>query len=200
MKTTSSSSPFRERFDYISTALAYCWLIWISKIRHAVQHGVFHIMRLFVLIFLPQKYLDKSEEHHKDALEAQELLFGNLEHGHEITTAQRMVYNTFGGYMGFLIAVLSGIINSLIGWDLVLYWKGGIISIIMVLTGGILLYIGLSILTKALDNPPVYLSYFKEFEKQDEEWLRKWKRYTVLLFVGGLLSAGLGIVLFIFVF
>ena len=200
MKTTSSSTPLRKRFDYLSTVLAYCWLIWISKARHAVQSGVFHIMRLFVLIFLPQKYLDKFEEHHKDALEAQELLFGNLEHGHEITTAQRMVYNTFGGYMGFLIAVVSGIINSLIGWDLVLYWKGGIISIIMVLTGGILLYIGLSILTKALDNPHVYLSYFKEFEKQDEEWLRKWKRYTVLMFVGGLLSAGLGIVLFIFIF
>lgn len=77
MKTTSSSTPLRERFDYLSTVLAYCWLIWISKVRHAIQSGVFHIMRLFVVIFLPQKYLDKFDEHHMDALDTQEILFGD---------------------------------------------------------------------------------------------------------------------------
>ena len=48
--------------------------------------------------------------------------------------------------------------------------------------------VGLSKLTKAIDNPQIYLSYFKEFEKQDEEWLRKWEIYTILLFLGAILS------------
>ena len=193
MKTTSSSSPFRERIDYISTALAYCWLIWISKVRHAVQSGVFHIMRLFVFIFLPQKYLEKFDEKHMDALETQEILFGDLEHGHDISTAHQLVYMTFVNYMTLPLAIVAGIICSMFGLDVVLFWEGGVIPVAILFTWGVLAFIGLRILTKAIAYPNIYLSYFKEFKKQDREWLRKWKRYTILLFVGGLLSAAMGI-------
>ncbi|MDE5793998.1 MAG: hypothetical protein K2I08_04685 [Muribaculaceae bacterium] len=150
-------------------------------------------MRFFVFIFLPQKHKDKFDEKHTDALETQEFLFGNLEYGHDISTAQKMIYNTFGGFLTFPIAVVASIICSLIGWDFVLFWKGGVIPVIILLTWGILVYIGFGILTKALADPRIYLSYFREFEKQDEQWLKNWKRYTILLFVGGLLSAALGI-------
>ena len=170
-----------------------CWLIWISKVRQAVQSDVFNIMRLFVVIFLLQKYLDKFDEHHMDALETQEILFGDLECGHDMRTAKQLIYNTFGGYMTFPIVTVASIICSLIGWDVVFYWEGGIIPIVILLIWGVLVFIGFRILTKALDDPRVYISYFREFEKQDEEWLRKWKRNTVLLFVGGLLSVALSI-------
>lgn len=200
MKTTSSSTSYRERIDYLTAILAYCWLIWISKIRNAIQWGVFYILRYFVYIFMTQKYLDKFDERSIDALETQESLFGDTEYGFDMRVTKQLIYNTFGGYMTFPIIVVGGIISSLIGWDVVFYWKGGVIIIASLLIWAVLVFIGFHILTKALDDPRVYLSYFKEFKKHDEKWLRKWKRYTILLYAGGLLSATLGIVLFIFVF
>ena len=188
MKTTLSSSPFRERFDYIATALAYCWLIWISKVRHAIQNGVFYIIRLFVFIFFSQKYLDKFYEKHMDALEAQEILFGDLEHGHDISIAKRMVYQTFGGYLAFPLFFVACIICSFIGWDLVLNWKDGMIYFGILFTVVVLITIGLCILTKIFEDPRDYIFHFEEFKKKDEEWHKRWKRYTILLFVGSILS------------
>ena len=100
---------------------------------------------------------------------------------------------TCGGYVALPLTIIATIICSLIGWTNVVSWKDGIISIVIVLTVAVLTGIGVYKTTKTIVDPRVYLSYFKDFQKQDEEWLRKWKRYTILLFVGGFLSAALGI-------
>lgn len=40
-----------------------------------------------------------------------------------------------------------------------------------------------------------YLKYFKEFEKEDEHWHKKWKRITIAFCIGGVITflSGLGV-------
>lgn len=161
--------------------------------RFKIQMSVFHVLRLFVVIFLPKKYLYRFYRSHMEVNKAHELLFGDKEIGHDIATARNMVYHTFTGYLAFPLFVAAGIISSLIGWDVVLYWKDGTIRFVIILAIAVLTGVGLFKSTKVIDDPQVYLSYFKGFQKQDGEWLRKWKRYTILLFVGSLLSLAIGI-------
>ncbi|MDE6511916.1 MAG: hypothetical protein K2L00_07485 [Muribaculaceae bacterium] len=122
-----------------------------------------------------------------------DLLFRDLESGQNIRIAKDLVQYTCLGYLAFPLTVVVSIICSLIGWDIVVSWKDGIIGIVGVLIMAVLIVIGVSKTTRALNDPRVYLSYFKRFKKKDEEWYRKWKRYTILLLVGGLACAAMGI-------
>lgn len=39
-----------------------------------------------------------------------------------------------------------------------------------------------------------YLKYFKQFEKKDEQWHKKWRRITILFIIGSIVSTFMGIV------
>lgn len=188
-----SSSAYRDKIDYILNACLYCWYLWISKAGIAMQNSLNKLIRLLVSIFLPQKYLYKLCRKQVNGKKELDIVFRDLESGIDISTATELVIATCGGYLAFPIAAGLGIISKLIGWNIVLFWNNGIIGYSIVIMVGVLLYIGLTILTKALYDPHVYLSYFKKFKKRDEEWLKKWKRYTILLFVGNFVSAAMGI-------
>lgn len=71
------------------------------------------------------------------------------------------------GYMTFPFVIVASIVCSLIGWDFVFFWEGGIIPIAIILIWAVLVFIGLRIFTNALDEPQVYIPYFKKFESQD---------------------------------
>lgn len=189
LKDISSSSSYKDKIDYVLTACLYCWLIWISRIRITIQMGVFHVIRLFVLIFLPKRYMISFYRRHIESMKAQDILFGDLESGDDILTAKNLVNLTCSCYLTLPITVVICIICSLIGWDNIFRWKDGIGIIVIILVMVVTIYMGVDRFTTAFDNPQVYLSYFKKFKKQDDEWLKKWKIYTVLLFGGAILSA-----------
>ena len=105
--------------------------------------------------------------------------------------AKDLVYQTCIGYLAFPFSVVAGVASTIIGWDTVFYWKDGTIKFVTIILFVVFITVGLSKLTKAIDNPQTYLSYFKEFEKQDEEWHKKWKRNTILLFIGSIVSAAM---------
>ena len=46
---------------------------------------------------------------------------------------------------------------------------------------------------KAVFTNDRYLKYFKQFEKEDERWHRKWKRITLVFEIGSIVSSFLGI-------
>ena len=192
MNKISLSAPYRNRIDYIAAATLYCWHRWISKAGTTMEIRIDHIIRQLVSVLLPKRYLYRLYRNNEEMQEASNLMLRNLECGQYISIAKNMVRHTFGGYLVFPMAVVACIISSLIGWDIVLDWKDGMIYFGMSLIGMVLVVIGLCILTKVFNDPQDYISYFKEFQKQDEEWLKRWKRYTILLFVGGIASAAMG--------
>ena len=189
----SSGISYRDRIDHIATACLYCWHLWVSNAGRRIDIGFNHIIRLVVSIIVPKRYRKKIYRNLLNSQKAIAPMHWDLECGQHIRIAKNLVTQTYGGYMAFPLAIVGAIICSIIGWDVILFWRDGIISIIMPLMVGLLLYIGLSHLTKTIEDPQVYLSFFKKFEQQDNEWLKKWKRNTILLFVGSLLSAALGI-------
>ena len=189
LKNRSVSNSNRDKLNYIVCACLYCWHLWVSKVGRRIQKGVFILQRLFVLIFLPKRYLNKFYRNYISGKKAIDPMYWDLDYGHHIRIAKNLVYDTCYGYVAFPVAAVSSIICSLIGWDNIFRWKAGIgifvIIIVMVLT----MYVGVVRLTSVFDDPHVYLSYFKEFQKQGGDWLKKWKIYTILLFGGAILSA-----------
>lgn len=197
---TSSGTSYRDRIDYIATACLYCWHLWVSNAGRRIDKGFNHIIRLVVSFFIPKRYRNKIYRNLLNSQQAIAPIHWDLEFGQHIRIAKNLVIQTYGGYLTLPIAIGGAIICSIIGWDAILFWRDGIISIIMPLMVGMLLYIGLSHLAKTIENPQVYMDYFKIFEKKDNEWLKKWKRYSILLFVGGLVSATMGIGLMFYSF
>ena len=45
---------------------------------------------------------------------------------------------------------------------------------------------------KAVFSDDRYLQYFKQFEKEDEAWHKKWKRRTIAFCVGSVITTLLG--------
>ncbi len=199
INNTPSSSTYRNKIDYIVNACLYCWYLMISKVGLAIQNSLSRIIRLLVSFFFKKRYLYKLCRNQINGKRELDTMFRDLEYGEDIRTAKDLVFFTCSGYLALPIAVGLGIICKLIGWDIVLYWNNGIIGYSIVIMVAVLLFIGLTILTKPLNDPNVYLAYFKKFKKKDEEWLKKWKRYSILLFLGNFISAasGIGFVFFL---
>lgn len=198
LKNTSSS--YRNRIDYVVTATLFCWHLWISKASATVEIRALHIIRKFVSVFLPKRYVYKCYRNQMNNRKYRDLLFRDLECGQNIRIAKNMVYQTCSGYLILPWAIVSGIISSIIGWENVFHWNDGMCVIIIVISGSILFCIGLFKLTKAIQDPFTYLSIFKKIKKKDNDWLKKWKTYTILLYVGSIVSAVTGIVLFMHAF
>lgn len=187
-KQTKKISSYRKRIDYTSTACLYCWHIWISRIRFTIQMGVFHVMRLFVFFFLPKKYHNRFYRRHIESMKAQDFLFGDIECGDDILTAKDMVKFTYSGYLALPISIVICILCTIIGWYNLFRWKDGMGIIVIIIILLLTIFIGVNRLTNTFDDPHIYLSYFKKFKKQDEVWLKRWKKYTILLLAGAFLS------------
>ena len=48
---------------------------------------------------------------------------------------------------------------------------------------------------KAALSKDRYLKFYKRFEKKDAQWHKKWKRTTILFFLGAVLSAAIGLII-----
>ena len=191
MNKISLSAPYRNRIDYIATATLYCWHLWISNIGRKIDKANLNIFRRLVSITLPRKYHTKIHRNLLNSQEAIAPMFWDLECGQHIRIAKDLVYQTCIGYLTFPFSVVAGIASTIIGWDTFFYWKDGTIKFVTIILFVVFIAVGLSKLTKAIDNPQTYLSYFKEFEKQNKEWHKKWKRNTILLFIGSIVSAAM---------
>ncbi len=170
-------------------ACTYCWLIWITKARNAFQNGVAHLIRWIMKIILPKKSLIRFYRRHVEAKKVQDLLFGDLEYGHDITIAKDLVFHTCCCYLALLVAITTCIISSIIGWSNVMSWlyDNGLGTIMALILWGVVVFFALK-LTKTSRYPNLYLSYFRKFKMKDEVWLKKWKIYTFLLFIGSFVA------------
>lgn len=185
----------REKIDYISAACLYCWHQWVSKAGIALQDASFKVARLIISLLLPKKKVYKAYRNHLNERQSLNVFFRDIESGNDIRIAKNMVFFTFCGYLAFLGFILYGTICSLVDRDLFFLWKGGLISIVTLLMMLGLIFLVNIKLTNVINEPHLYLTYFKEFNKRDEKWLKKWKKKTLLLYVGSILSAVAGVML-----
>lgn len=131
---------------------------------------------------------------HIQSMRAQDILFGNIEHGDDIMTANTIVSNICGFYLTLPVTIITCIVCSLIGWrNVIHFFPEGTGWFVLIFTLFAVIAICTSKLRKTSSDPHFYISYFKKFQKKDNEWLRKWKRYSVLIFVGSFLSVALSL-------
>ena len=165
----SSYNSFQAKIDYLLTACLYCWHLWISNIGRKIDKAYLYFFRGLVSTVVPRKYRTKIYRNILNSQEAIAPMFWDMECGQNIRIAKNLMYQTCTGYLAFPFSVVAGIASTIIGWDTVFYWKDGTIKFVTIILFVVFIAVGLSKLTKAIDDPQTCLSYFKEFEKQDEE-------------------------------
>ena len=111
-------------------------------------------------------------------------LYYDKEVGYHIGWANHWFGYFYSGYPVVLSFILSGIVFR--------YW-GMVNKIIILCIIGIPILICYIPAYKAVFSNDIYLKYFKEFEKEDEQWHKKWKRRTWLFCIGGSLMTIVGI-------
>lgn len=184
----------------MSIACLYCWHGWYLRAGTFTLKHLQNIIRKIATFFLPQRLMNKYDRNVDYNQPYIDSMYEDLDCGLYIQTAKETVFYTYNGFMALPASILSGIILSLMGVDLFFLWNGGLICMCNLLMVCVLMYLGLNKLTRTFDDSRIYLSYFKKFKKCDGEWHKKWKRNTILLFIGATISAVTSVVLFIFAF
>jgi len=178
-----------KKFEYFLNAVHYCIYqeeIWSTKIIEKGVLGLFH--GLSILMHLESFYQRKMEERRKNK-DLHEFMYGDT-WGESIGFANHWFGYLYSGYPAFLSFVLIGLYFR--------YYEGMNYVIVLVIAS---IPIGFCYIPayRAVFTKDRYLKYFKQFEKEDERWHKKWKTITILFCIGSCVTTLLGIVAAFFV-
>ena len=173
-----------NKYEYFLNVMHYC--LWLND----MKFGDF-VERLVNTLFYPiHKYLF-TEEFRKEYNERKnkekskiDKFFYNKKNGYHIGWAHHWYGYFYSGYSAFLSFILLGVLFRFYGE------VNRIIIFLVVAFPVILCYIPAY---RAVFTKDRYLKYFKLFEKEDEQWHRKWKRTTMAFCIGSVITGLLGI-------
>ena len=174
-----------DRFAYFLNAVHYC--IWRGDIR--VRLFFDKIMGGFLLvfstIFLSKRYKARLYAHVANHEKETYDYFYNKKTGFHINWAHYRLIVFYLCYSACISFLLEGILFRVFGLI------SPIIFGIILISPIWLFYIPAN---KAVFSDDRYLKYFKEFEKMDKSWHRKWVMITWAFCVGGILAFFGGII------
>lgn len=173
-----------NRFEYFLNATHYC--LWLGHIKFGST-----VRCIVNIMFSPipkycftAEYKKKFYKHKaKQQTEINKFLY-DKKTGHHITHTNHCFGYLYSCYPGFFSFILGGIAIKEI-----VYLNVFLCTIIYAIPVGI----GYIPAYKAVFANDRYLKYFKQFEKEDEQWHRKWKRITIFFCIGAIVSSVLGI-------
>ena len=165
----------KKKFEYFLNAIHYCLYLeekWSTRIIEKCVLRLFH--GLSILFNFESFYQRKMEERLKNR-DLQELMYGKT-WGESIGFANHWFGYIYSGYPGFLSFTLLGAVDEMCNHHL------NAITVILIL----LIPIGLCYIPayRAVFTKDRYLKYFKQFEKEDEHWHKRWKRITIVFCIG----------------
>ena len=172
------------KINYCLNAIHYC--IWVREMKSGSN-----VRKIVNILFAPiPKYLFTKayrEKYYKRLPKEREKavsFFNNRENGYYIGRAKHWFSYLCSGYSAFFSFLLLGI--ALREWS-------GPINTISLIVLAIPILLGDIPVNKAVFANDRYLKYFKQFEKEDEQWHRKWKRITLAFEIGSIVAISLGI-------
>jgi amino acid transporter len=173
-----------NKFEYFLNAVHYS--LWIADKKHGdfAEKVVKKFLSPIPKYLFTEKYKKKYEERLLKAQKVHDSFFYDKETGFHIGWANHWFGYFYSGYSIFISFILAGFAIKEIG-DL----NAAIIIVILVIPIG-LCYIPAY---KAVFSNDKYLKYFKQFEKEDKYWHRKWKRRTIAFCIGSVVTTILGI-------
>ncbi len=174
-----------DRFEYFLNAVHYC--IWRGDIRvrlffDKIMGG---FLLVFATIFLSKKYKARLYAHVANHEKETYDYFYNKKTGFHIRWASYRAISFYLCYVACIAFLLEGILYKTVGLI-----SSSLFGMVLI-TPIWLCYMPAN---EAIFADDRYLKYFKEFEKMDKSWHRKWVMITWAFCVGGILAFFGGII------
>lgn len=173
-----------KRFEYFLNAVHYC--MWLRE-KKVYRFGRKACDRLFspLQYLFTEKFRKRYHERRQKTDPQWDNSYLNSKDGFCVDWAHHWLGYFYACYPIFFSFMLLGL-------GVRLYGNVSSIVLLVLIFGPIgICYIPFY---KALYSKDRYLKYFKKFEKEDEQWHRKWSRITTLFCVGAALMFVGGIV------
>ena len=143
-----------------------------KKISHVIEKYVNLVVNFILTYFFSNRIRQKCYDNKKREQKITDDLISHL----DIEAAKTWLINS---YLSYTI-IVSASVTALIINRFQHFNKGYIVVIAL-----IPIIICYPFLDRTVIKNDNYLRYFKQFKKEDEQWLKKWKRRTMLFQIGG---------------
>jgi hypothetical protein len=161
-------------YAYFLNAVHYCLYLGGKWSMKKVDNGVLRIVHYLSVLFSFESFYNKKVDERKKGTELWDYMYGK-DWGVSISSAHHWFGYFYSSYSIFLSFALLGIPDGMFG---------GVSTTVAIAI--IALPIGLCYIPayKAVFSKDRYLKYFKQFEKEDEQWHKKWNRITWVFCIG----------------
>ncbi len=166
----------KKKFEYFLNAIHYCLWLFDIKFGDFIGRVVDILLSPVPKYLFTKEYRKKYDERLSKVQTTKEKFFYDKKNGYHIGWANHWFGYIYSGYPGFLSFTLLGAVDEMCNHHL------NAITVILIL----LIPIGLCYIPayRAVFTKDRYLKYFKQFEKEDEHWHKRWKRITIVFCIG----------------
>ena len=164
-----------KKFELFLNTVHYCLWLGDRKFGDFMGKVVNVLLSPIPKYLFTKEYKKKYDERLPKEQKNHDKFFYDKETGYHIYWAHHWFGYFYSGYSIFLSFVLLGILDGMFGG----------VNLIVAMTI-IALPIGLCYIPayRAVFSKDRYLKYFKQFEKEDEQWHKKWNRITWVFCIG----------------
>ncbi len=177
---------YKHKFEYFLNAVHYCMWLFERKFGFFIGKIVD-----FFLDPIPKFLFTKNmKKRYYDNMRKSQPQLDDLFYGKKSGFSIGLAHHNFGAFYSIYFCILS---DSIAAIGIKIFDDLNLIVIISCLIPLVLCYIPAY---KAVFSKDKYLQYFKQFEKEDERWHKKWERRTTMFILGAIASFLLGLGLF----
>lgn len=171
----------------ILNAVYYVFYLMAVHLDNMIARAIYFPFYVFIKYCLPSHINGKYLKRLHEANDLGYKLFRNPKNGLCINWANVFFGLFYCGYAFIFIGSISGTLVRFFG-----EFHGIVVYLIPIIPIAIWWYPA----QRAVFYKDRYLKYFKQFEKKEKHWLRKWMLITLAFCLGSILTGVLGIYLF----
>lgn len=183
-KNDISKSEDYGKFVYVMNALHYSLWLTESYHTHKLNKYLRHIVDSIMYLIFPKNKIEERLKNRKNEIKKLNRYVSDKERGIDIISTNHSfgyLYSSYPGIISFILAAIY--INYHDNYNPFILI--GIVTIPILFC-----YIPLY---RALYAKNRYLRYYQYFEKQNTEWIKKWKRYLIVFIIGAVAADLVGV-------
>ena len=175
----------KKKFEYFLNAIHYCLWLFDIKFGDFIGRVVDILLSPVPKYLFTKEYRKKYDERLSKVQTTKEKFFYDKKNGYHIGWVNHWFGYIYSGYPAFLSFILMGF-----------YFRSceEMNYLIVLITASIPIGICYVPAYRAVFSKDRYLKYFKQFEKEDAQWHKKWKRITILFCIGSVIVTFMGII------
>ena len=177
---------YKHKFEYFLNAVHYC--MWLFERKFGFFIG--KIVDFFISPIPKFLFTKKMKKRYYDNMRKSQPQLDELFYGKKSGFSIGLAHHNFGAFYSIYPCIFSFVIEGLF-IKCNVEMNTFVILVIFAIPVGIC-YIPAY---KAVFSNDKYLQYFKQFEKEDEHWHKKWKRRTIAFIFGAIASLFLGVII-----